>query len=156
MAMIEVQISTSPRVLDLESVGPFEITIELSLVHDAPISFPKQASTLFNGHILHAGGLTFTDVATGKSIPRNTRDLCGASCDTVLTAETEKRFVTLHPGESYTIQTGFQRIESRSTGSHSPPAIATVEQYLEHMARITTVWKWQNTHQLDDGKTYQI
>lgn len=151
MITIEAHISTSSPVLDLELAEGFDIVIELFLKHHSPISFPTFQSTLCNGNELHEGGLVFTDVSTGEQISRNTRDLCGPYCPTILSAETEIRFKTIYPEHTYVIKTGFERINWKSIGSLTPPTMANLEQYQERVARLPDVWKWQGTGQLRMG-----
>lgn len=156
MLTIEAHMSTPSPILDLESTEPFEIVIELVLKHHSPISFPIAQSTLFNGNELHDGGLTFTDVSTGELTGRNTRDLCGLCCPSILSAETEMRFETIYPKQPYVIKTSFERIKWKAFGSWTQPTMETAKQHQERMARLPDVWKWQGTGQLKDGGTYEI
>ncbi|KAF1844986.1 uncharacterized protein K460DRAFT_365903 [Cucurbitaria berberidis CBS 394.84] len=103
---IVVRLSTSSLVFDLSQPTPFTITLGLTLDYTAPITFRKIYTGLFDGKLLHEGGLTFTNAATGQHLPRNTIDICYRSdhehCGP--TWATRSDYVTLYPGREYVIE----------------------------------------------------
>ncbi|KAI4658265.1 uncharacterized protein J4E79_007247 [Alternaria viburni] len=67
---IDVAITSSPDVFDIDGHTDLSIRLSLTLRHDKPITLYKRDTSLFDGKILHDGGLTFTDVETGQLVPR--------------------------------------------------------------------------------------
>jgi hypothetical protein len=101
---IAVKITTSSSTFDLYQTKPLTVRLALTLTHHRPITFPKRYTGLFDGKILHKGGLTFTNTATGQEASRNRIDICymGAS-DGVFWA-TRSGYVTLYPSKAHIIE----------------------------------------------------
>ena len=155
MPTINAKITTSSPVLDLYSIEPFEITIDLFLDHSCPITFATSTSNLFNGKALFAGGLAFTDVSTGQHISRETIDVCGWINDAVLTQESESRFITLRPDHKHTITARIERVKSRLNTSPQP-VFTTADEYRAWIESLPIVWKWDHSYNLEDGRSYEI
>ncbi|KAF5723109.1 hypothetical protein FMUND_2151 [Fusarium mundagurra] len=154
MPSIEAHISTSSSVFDLESDHDHTITIDLFLQHNRPITFPTQNLRLFDSP-MNKGGLTFTDTETGTEARRNRIFMCGPDHEGSLREDNKESFLTLHPGQKYTIQASISRMESGVGRIQLPPG-STAEDYREANETQPKVWKWWKAGNLDNDKTYRI
>jgi hypothetical protein len=62
---IDIAITISPGVFGIDGSTNLNIRLSLTLRHDKPIILYKRYTSLFDGKILRASGLTFTDIDTG-------------------------------------------------------------------------------------------
>ncbi|CVL08301.1 uncharacterized protein FMAN_05102 [Fusarium mangiferae] len=154
MPSIEAQVSTSSPVFDLESEHDHTITIDLFLQHNRPITFPTQNLRLFDSP-MNKGGLTFTDLKTGTEARRNTIFMCGPDREGSLREDNKSNFLTLHPGQKYTIQASISRMESGVGRIQLPPG-SIAEEYREAIEAQPKVWKWWKAGNLENGKTYRL
>lgn len=116
---IKVTIKTSSAEFDLSQPTPFAITLGLTLEWLCPVTLNKRYSGLFDGKILHQGGLTFTDVATGRQVPRDTIDMCyGDDSGQGISWANRNDYMTLYPGREHIIERYIGPI-------NRPPALAT-------------------------------
>ncbi|RBQ77805.1 hypothetical protein FVER14953_21643 [Fusarium verticillioides] len=154
MPSIEAHISTSSPVFDLEADHDHTITIDLFLHHGRAITFPTENLRLFDSP-MNKGGLTFTDTETSIEARRNTIFICGPGYEGSLREDNKECFLTLHPGQKYTIEASISRMESGVGRIQLLPG-STAEEYREAIAKQPKVWKWWKAGNLDDGKTYII
>jgi len=116
---IDVIITSSPDVFDIDGHTDLSIRLSLTLRHDKPITLYKRETSLFDGKILHDGGLTFTDVETGQRVPRSTLNICYFSSESFSWA-TRSQYVTLHPGKQHVIHTGFTPLSTSGREKTDP------------------------------------
>ena len=102
---IDVVITASPAVFDIDGSTELSIRLNLTLRHDRPITLYKRETRLFDGKILHAQGLTFTDTKTGQHVPRNTINICYFESEGGISWATRCNYVTLYPGQTHVIET---------------------------------------------------
>jgi hypothetical protein len=101
---IAVQITASSTIFDLYQTEPLTIRLNLTLRHTRPITFLKRYTGLFDGKILHEGGLTFTNTTTGQQAPRNRIDLCYMGARDGISWAARNDYVTLYPGRDHVIE----------------------------------------------------
>ncbi|CAG5158524.1 uncharacterized protein ALTATR162_LOCUS5123 [Alternaria atra] len=104
---IDVAITVSPGVFDIDGSTNLNISLSLTLRHDKPITLYKRYTSLFDGKILRASGFTFTDIDTGQQMPRNRRDMYYLDSEGEISWATRRGYVTLYPGERHVLETGF-------------------------------------------------
>jgi hypothetical protein len=152
---IDVRISTSSSILDLTAKDPFPIIVDISLNHTTPITFQKRSFPLLDGRILRKGGLAFKDTATGQLAIRNTMTICYAATETEgITPETHGSYMTLWPGQKHTLDATMAPFKSKPAISAWPGM--TAADYFKAQDSLPDQWKWQTTHGLEDGVTYEI
>ncbi|KAF5673947.1 hypothetical protein FDENT_10162 [Fusarium denticulatum] len=154
MPFIEAHISTSSSVFDLEADHDHMITIDLFLHHSRAITFPTENLRLFNSP-MNRGGLMFTDTETDTEARRNRIFMCGPNHEGSLREDNEECFLTLHPGQKYTIQASISRMENGVGRIQLPPG-STAKEYREANEAQPKAWKWWKAGNLDNGKAYRI
>ena len=102
---IDVVITASPAVFDIDGSTELSFRLNLTLRHDRPITLYKRETSLFDGKILHAQGLTFTDTKTGQHVPCNTINICYFESEGGISWATRCNYVTLYPGQTHVIET---------------------------------------------------
>jgi hypothetical protein len=153
---IAVRTTVSSPILDLTQKTPFTISLALTLNHTYPITFDPRFTTLFNGNLLYNDGLTFTNIATDKLVPRNTRDICymsSSSSDTTPSKQSKNSFVTLQPGKEHVLHATLQPILHHSM---FPTQGLTAQEFSEKQAELPKTWKWPNVATMQDGEVYQV
>ncbi|CAO2655493.1 Nn.00g042960.m01.CDS01 [Neocucurbitaria sp. VM-36] len=113
---IVVHITTSSSVFDLSQPATFKIALSLTLKHASPITFVTRYTSLFDGKLLHQGGLTFTNRATGQQVLRNTLDICYLldSGDRGPSWTTRSEYVTLYPDREHIINVMISPVKRKS------------------------------------------
>ncbi|KAH7337909.1 hypothetical protein BKA66DRAFT_577433 [Pyrenochaeta sp. MPI-SDFR-AT-0127] len=108
--LISICISTSAHTLDLSLDTPFTITLNLTLQSTTPITFNKRSSSLFD-KTLSRQGLTFTNISTGKLVPRAKIYVSYLSSDGLPREEDKEEWVTLFPDQDYVLETTFKPLD---------------------------------------------
>jgi hypothetical protein len=153
--MIAGSTNTSSPVLDLSKQRPFTITVTLVLNYKHPITFDTRFAGLFNGRLMHKGGLQFTDVASGEAMPQNERHVQYESSngDGTPSPTTKDQFTTLYPGEETTLEltlTPFLAAPLFNTDG------LTLDQIVEKRDALGKTWKWYNVSGFEDSGVYEI
>jgi hypothetical protein len=115
---IAVKITTSVPVFDIYQIKPLTIRIAFTLTYNRPITLLKRYTGLFDGKILHKGGLTFTNTATGQQVSRNTSDICYMGAREGIFWTTRSEYVTLYPGKAHIIQRDIYPMNSPNMRAH--------------------------------------
>jgi hypothetical protein len=157
---IAVRITTSSLILDLSQQTPFTISLTFTLNHTHPITFAARLATLFDGNLLRAGGLTFTNTATGEPVQRNSRNLHYESLssndndeDATPSEQTKDRFVTLHPGQEHILHATLQPILSNPI---FPTQGLTSQEIVAKQEALPKTWKWYNVAGMQDREVYEV
>ncbi|OWY46786.1 hypothetical protein AA0119_g9230 [Alternaria tenuissima] len=140
---IDVVITASPAVFDIDGSTELSIWLNLTLRHDRPITLYKRETSLFNGKILHAQGLTFNDTKTGQHVPRNTIDICTFQSEGGISWATRCNYITLYPGQTHVIET---RIVPWNADGREKTSSTNDTSYL----------RWIRFAGFKDGHTYRI
>jgi hypothetical protein len=153
---ITVRITTSSSIFDLAQQKPFSISLVPILDHTHPITFDPLVTPVFNGNILYKNGLTFTNIATGELVPRNTRNLCNTSSfsdHTMPFEEIMNSSVTLHPGREHVLHAALQPILSHDIFSTQG---LTCQDIADKQTDLPKAWKWPNVAGMQDRQVYQV
>ncbi|KAF2122050.1 hypothetical protein BDV96DRAFT_562838 [Lophiotrema nucula] len=152
---ITVSISNSSDTFDLSTNVPFTIFIALKLDHSCPITFDKRCAGLFDGRLLHKGGLTFVNTSTGQPVPRSIIDLCYSSSnsDGTPTENDKETFRTLFPGKEYLIEANFYPLLSLPLFDDRG---MTGEELAQKQDTLPRTWKWPRVGLFEDGETYEV
>jgi hypothetical protein len=157
---IAVRTTTSSPVFDLTQPTPFTISLSLTLNHTHPITFDLRSTTLFNGNLLGADGLTFTNTTTGELVGRNSRIVCymGSSSsddddNTMPSEQTKNNFVTLYPGKEHVLNATLEPILSHDSFSTQG---LTVQEIFQKQAKQPKKWKWYNVGGMQGGEAYEV
>jgi hypothetical protein len=152
---IAASTNTSSPVLDLSKQEPFTITVSLVLNYEHPITFDTRFVGLFNGRLIHKGGLRFTDVLSGEAVSQNERHVQYESSngDGTPSPTTKDLFTTLYPGKETTLEvtlTPFLAAPLFNTDG------MTLDQIVETRDVLGKTWKWYNVGGFEASGVYKI
>lgn len=152
---IDVRISTSSPVLDLEALEPWSLEVTLILCHKSPITFYQEGAGLFDGRLLDEGGVTFTNLRTRQ------KALCGEVfvCNFgpfggPLSRRNKHVFHTLYPGKGHTITKTIALVFWVPKIKKEPGM--TSQAHVDKQNSLPEVWRWPNVSSLKDGQTYEL
>jgi len=118
------------------------------------VTFIRRYNGLFDGKILYQGGLTFTNIATAKQVPRNAINICYMD-DTGqgLAWATRHEYITLYPGKEHIIERSINPMHNRrKTADEANPEKIISDDSDAPTANI----KWYGVGGFEDGQTYRI